>query len=174
MVGRVVRNPGMRLTVRSGTRLRVRRLMLKRECVSRGVRGSVGARMLGLLWQLRGVGVMLLLHDARWARVLKLSRRRTLLRMMWMMLRSLESVKDASSMQMSQSNAMAKEDASAVDVCEASHWMSRQTSTPGAMATMDANTGTGLGAGRLSLTRGEGQRLRREKTAVVGQVVTRG
>lgn len=163
MVGRVVRNPGMRLTVRSGTRLRVRRLMLKRECMSRGVRGSVGARMLGLLWQLRGVGVMLLLHDARWARVLKLSRRRTLLRMMWMMLRSLESVKDTSSMQMSQSNAMAKEDASAVDVCKASHWMSRQTSTPGAMANDGCKYGYRVKSGAVELDKGRRAEVKKRR-----------
>lgn len=173
MVGRVVRNPGMRLPVRSGTRLRVRRLMLKRECVGRGVRGSVGARMLGLLWQLRGVGVMLLLHDARRARVLKLSRRRTLLRMMWMMLRSLESVKDASSMQMSQSNAMAKEDASAVDVAKL------RTGCPGRPALPSdgddgCKSGTGLGAGPVELDKGRRAEVKKREDSGSGTGVTRG
>ena len=65
-----------------------------------GVGRSVRARMLSLLRLLGGVGVMLLLlNDARRPRVLKVSWRRTLLRMMWMMLYSLESVKGPSSIQ---------------------------------------------------------------------------
>lgn len=100
MVG-VIRNPRMRLTVRPSAWLRVRRLMLKRQCVGCGVGRSVRARMLSLLRLLGGVGVMLLLllNDARRPRVLKVSWRRTLLRMMWMMLYSLESVKGSSSIQ---------------------------------------------------------------------------